>query len=328
MAEHRPGLAQAVGPCQMKVVWLTPYGPEKLWDPALRLRRWNVHQHLCTMGVESVFVWWCYHLSDAEVMERTLGADVVVFTEQSSREVAWMRALKAKGVTMLRDHCELLFGFENQLESFQEADLVVCSSEVVQEQTLAKHYKQWEGTIHIPDMWEPAPLCKVSDKTQGLKAVFMGTGVPIQMLQGALGDAVRTAGYELILITNEDRVGTPWKADTWAELYASADVALCPQDPTIFPGKSPVKVTQALGCGYPTIASPLRSYASALGGGAGIIAGDVREWYDALVRLRDPSERLRLHVRALERSAIYSPDAIAKQWYSAMLTQIANNNSV
>ena len=36
----------------LRIAWLTPYGEDKLWDPALRLRRWNVHNELLRLGID------------------------------------------------------------------------------------------------------------------------------------------------------------------------------------------------------------------------------------------------------------------------------------
>ena len=69
-----------------KIVWLTPYGQDKLWDPALRLRRVNVHNQFLKMGINSNFIFNCLGYSDEYLLKEFEDSSIVVFTEQSERE--------------------------------------------------------------------------------------------------------------------------------------------------------------------------------------------------------------------------------------------------
>jgi glycosyltransferase involved in cell wall biosynthesis len=305
------------GASDVRVAWVTPYTVDKLWDPALRLRRTRVWEQLRLMGVDTLFIYGSEELGDSELESQLSQCDAVVFTEQSERDYRLMCALKAKGVVLLRDHCENIFGFPWQHACFEAADLVVCASSFIAEMTAARGYK----TCVIPDMWEAVPLQKVRFQDSGLKAVFMGTGPGIKMLQGDYGRAVRDAGFEIKQITNDPQAGPLWSRDTWRSDFMGADVALCPQDIWSFPGKSQVKVAQALAAGYPVVASPLRSYIEALEGDVGYIVYSPEQWGEAMRALRDPLTRLRLHQKSVERAAMYSPERISRMWYCRIVEQ-------
>ena len=310
----------------IKVAWLTPYTTDKLWDPALRLRRWNVHNDFLRMGIDSEFFWGVH--DTMALLPRLLSKDVIVITEQSESEYMLMKALRAAGKVLVRDHCELMFGFPWQKETFSLANMVVCSSEVVRQSTIQNRYAPEVSTCTITDMWEESRVQHVRETSSGLVAVFMGTGLPVQMLLGAHGDAVRKAGYTLKMITSESGVGIKWSADTWRQDFAGADVALCPQDPSSFPGKSAVKVNQALAYGYPVIASPIQSYSLALGNGTiGMLATSPEEWYTALCSLKDPYKRLGYHARAVGSAELYSPASISRKWYEVLASAVLARNS-
>jgi glycosyltransferase involved in cell wall biosynthesis len=304
----------------MKIIWLTPYSIDKLWDPALRLRRWNVHAEFLRMGIDSKFLFDALTYSDAELFNITSQYDVIIFTEQSQREYELILKLKQLGKFIVRDHCELLFGFPWQEQSFRNSDLIICSSSAIQFNTAANKYAGLESTQIIADMWERAELCKLSNKTDNLRAVFMGTANALAMASGDIGNLVKECGYELILISNDPNVGILWNKDTWRSIYSGCDIAICPQDPSQFPGKSSVKVAQAIGCGYPTIASDIGSYSTILRNGVGIIAHNMDEWRKALLDLKDPDLRYKYHLSAVYHSNYYSPESIAKQWYYAIMS--------
>ena len=301
-----------------KVVWLTPYGQDKLWDPALRLRRVNVHKQLKKFGIDSVFIFNCLEYSDEYLLNQFKDSDIIVFTEQSKRELNLTKEAHKRGIRTIRDHCEYMFGFPYQDECFKETDLIICSSTFITQESLKKGYKVW----FIPDMWEPTPLCKVRNTSKNLHAVFMGSQGPLRMLTGDYGRAIKEAGYELDIISDSD-IGKRWGPDSWVQDYIHADIALCPQDIQIFPGKSNVRTAQALGTGYPTIASPLQSYKESFDDGAsGVIAYTLEQWKDALILLKDPEVRLKMHKAAVSQSNKYSPENIAKMWYLQMLEMV------
>jgi glycosyltransferase involved in cell wall biosynthesis len=79
-------------------------------------------------------------------------------------------------------------------------------------------------------------------------------------------------------------------------------------------------VAQAIGCGYPTIASDIGSYSTILRNGVGIIAHNMDEWRKALLDLKDPDLRYKYHLSAVYHSNYYSPESIAKQWYYAIMS--------
>ena len=60
----------------MRIAWVTLYGKDKLWDPALRLRRWNVHNIFKDLGIDSEFFWECESIPN--LYEKLLDFDVIV----------------------------------------------------------------------------------------------------------------------------------------------------------------------------------------------------------------------------------------------------------
>lgn len=307
----------------MKVAWLTPYPQSKLWDPALRLRRWNVHNELLKLGIDSVFFW---ETKDYDQLSHDLeDFGVVVFTEQSYEEYKLMLKLMAMGKVLYRDHCEYLFGFPYQQETFLLADRVICCSSVVEAGTT-----QWMPEVKtgvVEDMWERMWAMTPSAKKEELSAVFMGTSHACEMAKG-LAPLLESEGYTLKIIGGPEDSETPWTAETWYRDYAGADIAICPQDPSLFPGKSSVKVAQALAYGYPVVASPLESYKQALEGGAGIIAGTKSDWCKALAYYRDEHNRRDTHYKAICKAYSFSPLNIAEKWLRFMEEDVSRKKLV
>lgn len=297
----------------MKVAWLTPYPQSKMWDPALRLRRWNVHNELLKLGIDSVFFWETKEYD--QLFHDLEDFDVVVFTEQSHEEHKLMLKLMAMGKVLYRDHCEYLFGFPYQRETFLLADRVICCSSVVEAGT-----KQWLPDVKtgvVEDMWEKMWTMTPSVKNKELSAVFMGTSHACSMAKG-LRPLLESEGYSLKIIGGVEDSPTPWTAENWHKEFSGADIAICPQDPSLFPGKSSVKVVQALAFGYPVIASPLESYRQVLSEGGGLLAHTEEDWRRALVYYRDIHNRRESHYKAITKAYQYSPLSIAKKWLRFM----------
>jgi glycosyltransferase involved in cell wall biosynthesis len=298
----------------MKIAWLSPYSSDKLWDPAVRLRRWNVHNKLLEMGVQSKFIWSCED-DLGSLFENIKDFDIVVQTEHSESLVKLMHQLKSVGVKQVRDHCELLFGFPFQAESFSLMDCIVCSSEVVASATAAQGFDRDCKIKIVEDMWEDRKIQNLSDHPGPLKAVFMGTGTALDIAEGAVQGLLNKHGFDLTIISDRDE-HIKWSKDTCQEHYSGHDIAVCPQDPNNFSGKSSVKLVQALSFGYPTIASPLRSYADVLNrSGSGVVAGSAEEWEKAIKFLSVRENRISMHNKALIESQRYSPENIALEWY-------------
>lgn len=299
----------------LKVGWMTPYGEADLWNPALRLRRKNVQENLESRGLaNTVYLSGYYDMTDEAILLALRGCDVVVMTEQSERDFRISRMFKERThAAVVRDHCEYVFGWPWQTECYSDADLVVCASTLIAEATEAHGFR----SSCVPDMYEPITPVVPRNKSDGLRAVFMGSGASLQMVNSPWASFVAEAGYSLEIITDVEGVGKKWESSSWRQWYGECDVAIVPQDTLGYPGKSSVKVAQALGAGLPVICSPLRSYVEAVVHGQdGYIHSnsDIRGWHSSLVALKDPGLRSAVSARALESSKVFSPDAISDRW--------------
>ena len=307
----------------IKILWLTPYGKDKLWDPALRLRRINVHEQFQKFGINSNFIFNCLDYNDEYLLKEIKNSNLVVFTEQSERDLFLTKEARKLNIPTMRDHCEYMFTGDLQDDCFRETDLVVCSSTYIAQKSSERGYK----VCVIPDMWEPTPLCKIKNTAGNLQAVYMGSpGLLTKMLyREDYSRAIKEAGYELNVITSLEGIKNNkdilWNLNTWPQYYSQFDVALCPQDIWSFPGKSNVRVAQALAAGYPIIASPIQSYKESLNN-CGLLAYSPDDWKEALIKLKNPLLRIELHKRALLKSKEYSPQNISKMWLTKMQAAI------
>jgi glycosyltransferase involved in cell wall biosynthesis len=306
-----------------KILWLTPYKTDKLWDPALRLRRYNVHEYI-KHSITSNFIFDTDSYDYNHLRKLIEDSDVIVFTEQNEIYLRLQREAKRLGKFIIKDHCELMFGFPYQHESFLEADMVVCASTEIAQTSKKYGY----NCMVIPDMFESIPkrMPRKLSKNDQPVAVFMGTGAAKAMVHTnkQYREAILDAGYKLIIISDTTEEGVVrWKQNTWQEVYLQADVILCPQDIWSFPGKSNVKLVQALGAGIPVVASPLTSYKEILyempNIEAGYIAYSPEDWNFALKALRNNSTRIRLSQGAIKLSRDYSCEAISQRWYNLFL---------
>ena len=303
----------------MKIAWLTPYGSDKLWDPSIRLRRWNVHNELFNMGIDSQFFWECENAPN--LFDRLKDFDVVVHTEHTEYLLSLMEQLKAQGVKQVRDHCELLFGFPLQQESFVLMDKIICSSELIADVTRGNGFGAHSAIAVIEDMWEKSMIQIPKEKEDGLSAVFMGTGDSLTYTEEHLRPLLQSKGYSLTVISNDPNKGHLWDQNTWAGFYSGHDIAICPQVMVDFPGKSSVKLAQALSFGYPTISTPIRSYKELTERSkCGLLASTTDEWVGALNLMRSYAYRKSAHKNALRISGDYSPRSIALKWYMELLS--------
>ena len=74
----------------------------------------------------------------------------------------------------------------------------------------------------------------------------------------ALRPLIEELGMELICINEKSK--PPYDRLTILNEIRKADIVICPCDYKLHPAKSNNKVSQALSCGKPVIASPLQAY--------------------------------------------------------------------
>jgi glycosyltransferase involved in cell wall biosynthesis len=244
-------------------------------------------------------------------------------TEQSERDYQiTKRVRELSRAAIVRDHCEYVFGWPWQMECYAETDVVACSSSLITRESIARGIK----AQYIPDMYEVVNPVVPRDTSSGLTAVFMGSGESLNMVTSPWASFIADAGYTLKVITDVDGRGEKWAADTWREFYRQGDVAIVPQSVQAYPGKSSVKVAQALAAGLPVLCSPLESYSEVVVNGVNgfVLPNDMgAAWKDALITLRDPVVRAAVAQGALLSSAAFSPDAISDRWLQVFNSALA-----
>jgi len=292
----------------MRIVWLIPQ--LDLDNPSIRLRRFNIHQKLNEMGIESVIIKDYY---DKDIYNQLQSFDIIIFTQISRYDYELMLRLKDK--RLIQDHCEALFGLPYETEAFNTADVIACCSTKLEELTRQNGF---QNTSVIRDAIEDtAKKFKISHNydRDKLKAGYIGMGGNSFIVSDYLKDTIERAGYEIILCTEWDNATHKWTRDTWMDVMNDCDVILCPQRTEIQPAKSNVKATTAMALGMPVIASPIDSYKECIRHGEnGYLCHTKEQWYDALIELKDPQKRKQIGLKAKEVIESYSLDVIANQW--------------
>ncbi|MDO8640930.1 MAG: glycosyltransferase [Nitrosarchaeum sp.] len=291
---------------KIKVCWLIPQ--LDLTYPSIRLRRYNIHQKLAELGVESTVVTDYYNRDIESEVEKF---DFIIFTQHSEYDYKLMQKLKSKNKKLIFDHCEDIFhcGFEDNC--MQLADKIICCSTVLAEHTNQVGYSQ---TCVFRDAIEDKKVIHDYSNHGKLKAVYMGMGGNAHKAF-ELKDVIEKAGYELVVISEWDDATKKWSMDNWHNDLNEADVAICPQRVDLQPAKSNVKVTTAMSMGIPVVASPLNAYQEVIDHGVnGYLCHGQDEWYRALMELKDSNHRKMIGERAKATVYNYTIDAITTQY--------------
>lgn len=295
------------------IAWLVPV--LDLSNPSIRLRRYNVHEKLKEIGVESTLITNYYGKSVYDIRNQVGNASVVVMTQFSQEDFEIMRYLKTQGKKLAYDHNEALFGYPMEGECFKEADAMVCCSSVLAQMTKSLGF----GPVAvIRDAYEdnfefPTPV--YADRYEKPKAVYMGMGGNSFLANEWLRPVIEEAGYDLVVITEWDNATIKWNPKTWPQDLCNCDVVLCPQRADVQPAKSNVKATTAMSLGLPVIGSAIQSYREVIEHGKnGYLAQDLKGWKAALEELKDPKVRERVGRSAKGSVSAYSLDAIARNW--------------
>lgn len=301
------------------ICWLIPV--IDIANPSIRIRRTNVHNKLNELGVKSSIVDNYYPVSLDKTVENIGGANVVIFTQFSEYDWELMQRLKAKGKKLAFDHNENLFSYPFEAECMNEADTVVCCSTKLAEIT-NQHGHSNTSVVKdaLEDIKVPSRAYLYRERP---KAVWCGMGGNSFLVTEVLKDAILKAGYSLLVISEWDYPSESWfehkkwDINTWAKDMMSCDVVLCPQRENVQPGKSNIKVTQALALGMPVIASKIPSYTEVVQHGKnGYLASiqSPQEWQDALVELKDLNKRKAIGVEGAKSVDAYTLEAVAKDW--------------
>lgn len=288
------------------------------WSPSIRLRRLQVWQYARVHRLlENTALYRQYTGRNLADFARHLSFyDVIVLAGQGEWDLELMQTLRKLNpeISLIRDHCEDVWGLPWEHECFAEADSVVCSSPLLAAKAAEMGYRSHA----IEEHYEPVDFA-LPPWQRPLVTGYMGHDV-------ALGEELRavaeSAGYRYMHICYQT---TPipqgsqmihWTADGWAKLYSQFRVALLPQRP-ILPLKSSVKLVQAVGNGMPVICSPLDSYGRIVEHGrTALVCRTPDEWAGALRLMADDDicRRMCENLAAEGYSEKYSQRAITLKW--------------
>jgi GT2 family glycosyltransferase len=250
-----------------------------------------------------------------EVRNAVGDSDIIIFTMLGLEELELMKYFKSVGKKIVYDFNEDIFGYPMQHECFSLCDVIVCCSTALAEKVVRKGYKP---ACIIKDAVEDIPKRPVAvyeNRYERPKAVYAGMGGNSFLVTEYLKDTIEKAGYDLVLVTEWDNATIKWNPETWPIAMSSCDVALCPQRVDVQPAKSNVKVTTAMDLGLPVIASPLQSYREIIKHGEnGFLCETQEEWYEALVKLKDPEVRKQIGSEGKRTSNNYTLEKIAEDW--------------
>lgn len=309
----------------MRVAWLIHQGEEVNWSSALRLRRLDIARYLGNGGyLEEACVLRGYQDgtkgSPSDLADSMASYDAIVFAEQSEFDCLLMKELRSRHVrpALLRDHCEDMWEFPWELESFAFSDMVVCSSARLAA-TAANKYRLPSEVIHehyeLVERHSFEPYHK-----RPLVAGYMGTD---GYLASQLRSLASTAGWQVkILCRPEDGIegSVTWEESTWPSHFNTFRVLLCPQRPHLV-AKSPCKVLQGLGNGMPVLASStVDSYKDFVSDGVNglLLDFDFSQWLKAF-KVASSDGVVRSWSEAACSSTVsvtHSLETIAKQWLS------------
>ena len=276
----------------LKVAWLIPVCDAS--NPSIRLRRLIVHKKMCEYRVDSRIVEGYQTMGVQEVREKVGDANLVIFTSFGKHELDLMREMRSLGKKVAFDHCEGIFGYPQEDDCMQEADVILCCSTKLEEMTKQRGFVHTAVFKDSVEEREPKVAHQYLDRKRP-KAVFLGMGGNSFLVTERLKDTIDSAGYDLVVISEWDNATIKWNPDTWPDDLCACDVALCPQRVDVQPGKSSVKITTAMAFGMPVIASPLQAYKEIIVHGEnGYIAETKEEWKNALLALKDVDVRRRI----------------------------------
>jgi glycosyltransferase involved in cell wall biosynthesis len=297
----------------VKVAWLLP--GLNLNDPSCRIRRYNVHNQLKKMGMFSVLIDNYRGRNIYDLRNMVGDSEVVVFTMFGFEELELMKYFKSLGKKIAYDFNEAIFGYPLQHECFNACDVIICCSTVLAEMVVRNGHKP---VCIIKDAIEDIPnkpSAVYENRYDRPKAVYAGMGGNSFLVTEHLKDTIEKAGYDLVTITEWDNATVKWDLNTWPAHMCGCDVVLCPQRLNVQPAKSNVKVTTAMDLGLPVIASPIQAYREVISHGEnGFLCDAQEEWYEALMRLKEPEIRKQIGSAGKKTAEAYTLDKIATNW--------------
>jgi glycosyltransferase involved in cell wall biosynthesis len=297
----------------IKVAWLL--AGLNLNDPSTRIRRFNIHTKLKSASINSTLIEGYKGKNIYELRNMIGDSNVIVFTMFGFEELELMKYFKSLGKKIVYDFNEAIFGYPLQHECFRECDIIICCSTMLAEMVVRGGY---QPVCIIKDAIEDIPnkpSVEYTNRYDKLKALYIGMGGNSFLVTDYLKETIEKAGYELVVITEWDNATIKWDLLNWPKRMCDCDVVLCPQRVDVQPAKSNVKVTTALDMGLPVIASPIRSYKEVIKEGEnGFLCDKQEEWYEALIKLKDPEVRRKIGLAGKKSVENYTLERIATEW--------------
>lgn len=325
------------------IAWLFPHANLPL-DPSNRLRRFQIHNHFSKMTdfikSEAIF----YYDKQPFLKDHLMKFDVVVIFNVTDFDRDLCNFLKNENKIIIFDHCENIFALGAEDEIMRDVSSITCCSTYLAKNTA--HYLSTKFNLNKPifvirDPIEDSVLdTAIKINNQHNTALVMGMGANVQYVLSELEMACKTAGYEMLILT-EIGFNFPghrveyWTPYTWMSHAAESSVALCCHDVSKFPAKGNVKATNPMSIGLPVIAVSMESYKEAVVDGYnGFVVeshrstGDHQSWVDYLNILKDPGLRSLMGLRARQTAlSKYSTNNIALD-YLSMIACIQTSKNV
>ena len=278
---------------EASIMWLVPF--YNINDPATRIRRINVNKGLISSGVKSDILADYHSLSILEIEQKIEGSNIAVLTVFGEKELQIAQHLRKRGVKVIFDLCEAIFDVPFQAACLNESDAVICCSTKLTEMYVERGYKNVSTVKDAIEKVIERPALEYYDRYKKPRALYMGMGGNSFLVTDVLKPVIEKAGYELVVISEWDNADRAWALNSWADDMLSCDVVLCPQREDVQPAKSNVKLTTAMALGMPVLCTPIKSYQELIRDGEnGYLCQTFEDWGNALAKLRDPNERIRV----------------------------------
>jgi 2-polyprenyl-3-methyl-5-hydroxy-6-metoxy-1,4-benzoquinol methylase len=273
--------------------------------PSVRLRRLNLRKPLRDIGVKADII---YRYEDLLPYKNILLSH---FDETLAEQCAEFRKL---GKKLFFCHTEALWGLPSQVKVFNLCDYIVCCSNKLVEITQSQITSPFTKCVFIPDMAEQGEKVHISSEKESLSVVYCGMGGNSYLAKD-LRPIIEKLGMKLTIISEWEDADIKWNRDTYLDIMAEHDIAICPQNVEKQPAKSHVKVITAMSLGLPVICSPNPAYVEIIEQGVnGFVADTPRDWENALMQLKSTLLRKSIGEAALQTSLKYTPHAIAFYW--------------
>lgn len=303
---------------QYRIAWLFPHF-DIVKDPAYRIRRFYMHNYLSKMGINSKIIISGQKViapgkpyNGASYLKGTTDKlfdylnekfDVIVFFNIDEEDSILCKRLFEKGKVCIFDHSENILGLAYEDEIMKNCSAITCCSTSLADITdkyLKNKGMDKEIFVIRDTVEEGVDISKNLEYSRSSnRAIICGGVGNVDGVANFLYKVCQKVGYDFVTLSSI-KYDTPWESHqwtpyTWQEVMRGCDVALCMNDPKVFPAKSNVKVTTAMSLGLPTVASPIEAYKEAIKNGeSGFIAYNEEDWVKHLVTLLDIKVRRKI----------------------------------